>query len=168
MFDQNDYSSPHQYRGQELDVWATAKTVEVFVDGDRVAVHARSKTVRKFVTELSHYPPAQQAFAEENAQKIITQAGNVGPECLLLIRGLLEQELPLRHMRRCQGIVALSWKYGAALLEGACKQANLFNNHNVQYLERVIKTRSGAKENTDEHINRKNYNPHLRGLSNIH
>lgn len=168
MFDQNYYSSPHQYRGQELDIWATAKTVEIFVNGDRVAVHARSKTVRKFVTEPSHYPPAQQAFAEENVQKIINQALSVGPECLLLVRGLLEQELPLRHMRRCQGIVALSWKYGAASLEGACKQANLFNNHNVQYLERVIKTRSGVKQNTDEQINRKNHNPHLRGLSNIH
>jgi hypothetical protein len=41
MFEQNYYSAPHQHRGCELDVWATAKIVEIFVKGDRVAVHAR-------------------------------------------------------------------------------------------------------------------------------
>ncbi len=168
MFDQNYYSSPYQHRGKELDIWATAKAVEIFVNGDRVAFHARSKTVRKFITNPNHYPPAQQAFAEEDIQKIITQAAKVGVECLSLVKGLLEAEFPLKHMRRCQGIVALSWKYGAALLEGACKEANLFNNHNVQYLERVIKTRQGVKQNTEEQINRKSHNPHLRGLNNIH
>ena len=168
MFDQNYYSSPHQHRGQSLDIWATAKTVEIFVNGDRLAVHARGKTVRKFITDSSHYPPAHQAFAEEDIQKIINQAAKVGVECLALVKGLLEGDLPLKHMRRCQGIVALSWKYSAVLLEGACKGANLFNNHNIQYLERVIKTRSGVKQNTDEQINRKNHNPHLRGLNNIH
>lgn len=168
MFDQNYYSSPYQHRGKELDIWATAKTVEIFVNGDRVAVHARSKTVRKFVTDPSHYPPAHQAFAEEDIQKIINQAAKVGVECLALVNGLLGGDLPLKHMRRCQGIVALSWKYSAVLLEGACKGANLFNNHNIQYLERVIKARSGVKQNTDEQINRKNHNPYLRGLNNIH
>jgi transposase len=168
MFEQNYYSAPHQHRGCELDVWATAKIVEIFVKGDRVAVHARGKTVRKFVTDVNHYPPAHQAFAEEDVQKIINQAENIGVECLTLVKALLEVELPLKHMRRCQGIVALSWKFSPALLEGACKEANVFNNHNIQYLERVIKTRSGVKQNTDEHINRKNHNPHLRGLNNIH
>ena len=168
MFDQNYYSSPYRHREKELDIWATAKTVEIFVNGDRVAVHARSKTVRKFVTDPSHYPPAHQAFAEEDIQKIINQAAKVGVECLALVNGLLGGDLPLKHMRRCQGIVALSWKYSAVLLEGACKGANLFNNHNIQYLERVIKTRSGVKQNTDEQINRKNHNPYLRGLNNIH
>jgi len=168
MFDQNYYSAPFQYRGQSLDIWATVNKVEIFENGDRKAVHVRGKSRHKFITDPNHYPPAHQAFAEEDIQKIINQAAKVGPECLGLVKGLLDGDLPLKHMRRCQGIVALSWKFSAALLEDACKQANLFNNHNIQYLERVIKTRSGVKQNTDEQINRKNHNPHLRGLNNIH
>ncbi len=170
VFDQNYYSAPHQHRGKTLDIWATAKMVEIFENGERVAVHARGKSRNKFITDTNHYPAAQMAFAEENIQKIIAQAGAVGPECLNLVRSLLEGNLPLKHMRRCQGIVALSWKYSRELLESACKQANGFSNYNLQYIERVIKTRSGVKQNNEvtESINRKNYNPHLRGTNNIH
>lgn len=168
IFAENYYSAPERLRGKKLDIWSTEKIVEIFHEGDRVALHARGKSIRKFITDTSHYPPAQQAFAEEDLQKIIDQATRVGAECLNLVKGLLESESPLKHMRRCQGIVALSWKYGGLLLEEACKQANLFNNHSIAYLERVIKTRSGVKENTEEKINRTQFNPHLRGLANIH
>lgn len=168
IFDKNYYSAPNVHRGLYLDVWATSKTVEIFMNGDRVALHGRGKSNNKFITEVSHYPPAHLAFAEEDIQKIITRAVSVGLECEGLVRGLLEGELPLRHMRRCQGIVALGWKYSREHLEAACKEANRFNNHSVQYLERVIKTRSGVKQNNEQEISTRSYNPHLRGINNIH
>lgn len=168
VFDQNYYSSPHALRGKKLDIWATSKTVEIFLDGERVAFHGRSKTVRKFITNTDHYPPAHQAFAEEDMQKIITRAVGIGPETEKLIKGLLESVYPLKHFRRAQGIMALSWKYSASCLERACSQANLFNNKNVQYLERVIKTKKGEIRNTENEVNQRAYNPYLRGIKNIH
>ncbi len=167
-FDKNYYSSPHHLRGKNLDIWATAKTVEIFFEGDRVAIHARYKTKSKFATDNSHYPPAHQAFAEEDVQKIINRAVAVGPETAVLIKGLLEGPQPLKHFRRSQGIVALAWTYTPALLEVACAQANRFNNHNIQYLERVIKTREGVKRNLENEISQRSFNPHLRGVNNIH
>ena len=168
VFDQNYYSAPHHLRGKELDIWATAKTVEIFCDSERVALHGRAKTTRKFVTDTNHYPPAQMAFAEEDVQKIIARAVAVGPETEKLIKSLLEGPQPLKHFRRSQGIVALSWKYTKEHLEAACKEANRFSNHNVQYLERVIKTRQGVKNNIENEIGQRSYNPYLRGLDNIH
>lgn len=168
FFDHNYYSGPHHLRGKDLDIWATAKTVEIFYDGNRVAVHARYRTKSKFVTDTSHYPPAQQAYAEEDVQKIIARAVTVGPEATVLIKGLLEGLEPLKHFRRSQGIVALAWKYTPELLEAACAEANRFNNHNVQYLERVIKTREGVQRNLDNEISARSFNPHLRGINNIH
>lgn len=168
VFDQSYYSAPHNLRGKDLDVWATTNTVEIFCDGERVALHGRSKSIRKFVTDPKHYPPAQMAFAEEDVQKIITRAIAVGPETEKLIRGLLEGPQPLKHFRRSQGLVALAWKYSAELLEGASQEANRFNNHNVQYLERVIKNRQGVQKNIETEIGQRAYNPHLRGTNNIH
>jgi transposase len=168
VFDQNYYSAPHHLRGKELDIWATVKTVEIFCDGERVALHGRAKTTRKFVTDISHYPPAQMAFAEEDVQKIITRASTIGLETEKLIKSLLEGAHPLKHFRRSQGIIALSWKYTKEHLEAACKEANRFNNHNVQYLERVIKTRQGVKNNIENEVGPRSYNPYLRGLDNIH
>jgi len=169
IFDQNFYSSPHTLRGLELDIWASGKLVEIYHDGSRVALHARQRTTtRKFITNTDHYPPAQQAFAEEDIQTIILRAVRAGPETAKLVRGLLESSHPLKHFRRCQGIVALAWKYTPELLEAAADAANRFNNANVQYLERVIKARKGVETREINEIKQRSFNPHLRGFNNIH
>lgn len=169
MFARNFYSAPHALRGLELDIWASGKSIEIFHEGSRVALHGRLSTMSgKFVTDTNHYPPAQQAFAEEDIQTIIARAERTGPQTALLVRGLLEGPSPLKHFRRCQGIVALAWKYAPEHLEAASEMANRFNNHNVQYLERVIKTRKGVETRESNEIKQRSFNPHLRGLSNIH
>lgn len=64
-------------------------------------------TRAKFITDTHHYPPAQQAYAEENVQKLLEQATKVGPETEAMIKNLLSESHPLRHLRRIQGIIAL-------------------------------------------------------------
>ena len=168
-FDHNFYSSPHSLRGQDLDVWASSKVVEIYHEGSRVALHARQVTTKgKFVTDTSHYPPAAQAFAEEDVQIVIARAEKAGVHTSQLVKGLLGGPYPLKHFRRCQGIVALAWRYSAALLDEAAEQANRFNNPNVQYLERVIKSRKGVETRTADDIKQRSFNPHLRGQNNIH
>jgi len=168
VFDGNFYSSPHGLRGKELDIWATATTVEVYFESERVALHGRGKSSAKFITETGHYPPAQQAYAEEDIQKIISRAEKIGPETTALIASLLESAYPLQHFRRSQGIVALAHKYGGDLLELASKEANRFNNKNVPYLERVIKARKGLYSKQESEIKERGENPFLRGINNIH
>jgi DNA-binding transcriptional regulator YhcF (GntR family) len=165
---ENYYSAPHWLRGRELDVWATPLVVEIYSENDRVAVHARSKTTAKFITDTNHYPPAQQAYAEEDIQKIIVRAVKVGMETEKLIKELLGGAFPLKHFRRSQGIMALAWKYSDELLEEASTEANRFSRYNVQYMERVIKTRKGVARKDDSEIAKRSYNPHLRGINNIH
>lgn len=168
MFDENYYSAPHWLRGKELDVWATSTMVEIYSESERVALHGRGKSNAKFITDTSHYPSAQQAYAEEDVQKILSRASKVGLETEKLIKDLLGEVHPLKHLRRSQGIVALSWKYSNELLELACKEANRFNNRNVQYIERVIKNRKGVQRKNEKEIGQRSYNPHLRGINNIH
>lgn len=167
-FEGNFYSAPHWLRGKELDIWVTSTQLEIYFEGDRVAVHARKHTRSIFVTDTNHYPPAQQAYAEEDIQKLVGQTKQIGPETELLVKELLSDSHPLRHLRRIQGVVALSWKYSRELLEIACKEGNRFNNRNVQYLERVIKTRKGVARKEDASITKRSFNPHLRGIDNIH
>ena len=167
-FEKNFYSGPHNLRGLHLDVWAGSKTIEIFHEGDRVGLHVRHCGVGKFLTDKSHYPPAHQAYIEEDVQKVVERAVKSGPQTELLIKELIENEMPLKHLRRAQGIVALGWKYTPELLERACESANRFNNRNVQYLERVIKTLKGVKTKIDSDIKQRSFNPHLRGLENIH
>lgn len=168
IFDKSFYSAPHELRGKELDIWATSKVVEIFYEAERVALHARSKVASKFLTNTKHYPPAQAAYAEEDVQKMILRSERIGTETQKLIKSLLESPEPLKHFRRSQGILALSWKYSGLLLEGACKEANRFNNTNIKYLERVIIMGKGVTRKVDDEVKPRAHNPHLRGLDNIH
>jgi len=168
VFESNFYSSPHYLRGKELDIWATSTIVEIYHQAERVALHTRGKGGSMFFTETSHYPPQQQAYAEEDVQKIIHRAVRVGPETEKLIRVLLESPYPLQFFRRSQGIMALAHKYSNELLEFASKEANRFNNHKVQYLERVIKARKGLHGKQENEIKERRENPFLRGINNIH
>jgi DNA replication protein DnaC len=54
--DHNLYSVPHSLIGRELDVRLTAKTVEVFNRGHRVAIHHRAFGRGRVTTEPSHRP----------------------------------------------------------------------------------------------------------------
>jgi transposase len=173
-FDHNFYSSPHTLRGLDLDIWATDKTVEIYHDGDRVAMHTRYRSRGKFATDVKHYPPSHQAYLEEeDIAKLKSSVMSIGQETSRLINELLSGEFPLRHLRRAQAILALAKKYSKSDLEFAASMANRFNNKNLQYIERVIvKTRGPAgaatarKRNGGDPITR-DMNPNLRGLDEI-
>jgi hypothetical protein len=168
IFEKNFYSAPHKYRGKELDVWATATIVEVYCGAERLAVHMRRPGQGQFATDTSHYPPEQQAYAEEDLQKVFWRAERIGPQCEKLIKDLLSGQYPLKHFRRAQGILALAINYGALALEQACQVANLFEVRNVQYIERVIKARGNGQVRRENKVGVRAENPFLRGINNIH
>lgn len=171
-FDHNFYSAPYTLRGLELDIWATDKTVEIYHGGTRVAMHARYRSRGKFATDVKHYPPAHQAYLdEEDVPKLRSWAASIGCETTKLIDELLSGEYPLKHLRRAQALLALAKKYSRSDLEFAAGVANRFNNKTLPYIERVIvKTRGpgviARERNGGEPITR-DMNPNLRGLDEI-
>ncbi len=168
-FETNYYSAPHNLRGQELDIWSTAKTVEIFSNGERVALHARAKSHGLYHTDTNHYPATHAAYAEEDVQKLIAKAQVIGPETSVLVESLLTSVHPLRYLTRVRGILALAHKYNSQLLESACKSANQFNQLHTRYIERVIKTRKGVnRELEDQEVRERASNPHLRGIESYH
>ena len=88
FFDENFYSAPHQHRGLELDVWATATTVEIYREGTRLAFHARYRGRSAYVTCKDHYPLEHQAYLEEDIVKSKTWAMEIGPETFKMIDSL--------------------------------------------------------------------------------
>jgi transposase len=165
-FADNFYSAPHGLRGLELEVWATSTVIEIYHKAERVALHPRSRTQAKFTTNPSHYPPAHQAYHEEDVAKLRERAERGGGETLKLIERLLSGKYPLQYFRRCQGILALGHKYSWPRLEIAAAAANRFNQITTQYLERVIKQGGGTLSKEAGPIAR-GFNPYLRGIDKI-
>jgi hypothetical protein len=168
-FGHSFYSAPNVLRGLTLDVWANENSVEIYHEGERVAFHKRSGRTGKFMTDPVHYPPAHQAYLEEDVQKARSWSESMGKETAKLIEELLSGVHPLKHLRRAQGILSLSNKYSKSDLENACEIANRFNQKTIQYLERVLKKNQVNRSPTErggEEIER-GFNPHLRGIEKL-
>jgi hypothetical protein len=167
VFEHCYYSAPYQLRSQELDVWITAKTLQIHHNGERVALHNRSHHPGLYITKNEHYPPAQQAYAETTPAYVRKLSSQIGPHTEQLIESILNGPCPLRYLRTAQGIVRLAKVYGRDRLEKAASKANTFNQKSYRYIVRILKNGPLEKECNKGPIQR-NPNPFLRGKELLH
>ena len=74
------YSVPHQLLREKMWVRITARTVEVFHRGKRVAAHVRSSSNRKHTTVREHMPSSHRRYADWTPEHLRRRAGEIGPQ----------------------------------------------------------------------------------------
>jgi transposase len=72
--DKDFYSVPHTLLRETMWARITARTVEVFHHGQRVAAHVRSSSDRKHTTVRDHMPSSHQRYADWTLERITRQA----------------------------------------------------------------------------------------------
>lgn len=123
-FDKHYYSVPYRLIGQEVDVRATEKTVEIFHQRTRQASHVRSTMRGRYSTQREHMPPAHQAVNDWSPERFVRWAGEIGPHTTQLITAVLDgRQHPEQAYRTCLGILGLGKRYTDARLEAACRRA---------------------------------------------
>jgi len=91
-------------------VWAriTARTIEVFHRGNRVAAHMRSSSDRRHTTVREHMPSSHRRYADWTPERIRRQAGEIGRNTAALIETILrERSHPEQGFRAAVGIIRL-------------------------------------------------------------
>lgn len=123
--DTHCYSVPYRLVHATVDVRLTARTVELLLNGVRVAAHARSYERGKATTDPAHRPKSHQQHLEWTPSRLIHWAGaEVGPQCAQAVTRILEiQPHPEMGYRACLGLMRLGRMYGKARLEQACTRA---------------------------------------------
>ena len=127
----NYYSVPHQLRGKSIDVRITARHVEFFFDGERVAFHPllSANLMGRYESVWGHFPPAQQFLLETLPRTLREKAHAVGAQTFDLVERLFALgNHPLRYMRRVQGIMGLLSDVKAAELEQAIETARMLGD----------------------------------------
>ena len=116
------YSVPHTLLRETMWARITARTVELFHHGKRVAAHVRSSSNRKHTTVREHMPSSHQRYADWTPERITRQAGEIGPKTSALVEIILrERTHPEQGFRACVGILRLAKSYGPERLEAACR-----------------------------------------------
>jgi len=122
--DKHYYSVPHQLLREKVWARITARTVEVFHRGKRVAAHVRSSSNRKHTTVREHMPSSHRRYADWTPERITRQAGEIGRNTSALVEIILRQRThPEQGFRACVGILRLVKTYGRERLEAACSRA---------------------------------------------
>jgi transposase len=118
------YSVPYTLIHQQLDVRLTARTVELFLGGKRVAAHVRSYQPGLPTTLEEHRPKAHQKHSQWTPGRMIEWARTIGPECAKTVEKILQDRPhPEMGFRACLGIIRLAKAVGAPRIEAACRRA---------------------------------------------
>ena len=121
-FEKSYYSAPHRLVGQTLHVRATDTMVELYQDGEVVALHPIATRPGQFRTNPDHYPSDKVAYTQKTPQWCVRESAETGPSCRLFVAKLFADGVT-RRLGSAQGTLRLREKYGARRLEAACARA---------------------------------------------
>lgn len=138
-FDRHWYSVPYAITQEEVEIRATAATVEVFHKGIRVASHARSHAPHRHSTIHEHRPKAHQRYLEWTPSRIVEWSGKIGPATAQVVdRILASNRHPERGFRSCLGVIRLGDRYPHARVEAAARRAVTLNVCSYQSLKAIL------------------------------
>ena len=118
------YSVPHPHARAQVEVRFTARTVEVFASGERIAAHMRGSGDGRHTTLPDHMPSSHRRYGDWTVDRIGREARAIGPSVEMLCQMILEERPhPEQGFRTCSGIVRLVKPFGPARVEAACLRA---------------------------------------------
>ena len=98
------------YARAEVDARFTARTVEVFLRGERIATHRRGSGDGKHTTLPDHMPSSHRRYADWTIERIGREAAAIGPSVGILMYTLILERRPHpeQGFRACLGILRLA------------------------------------------------------------
>jgi transposase len=138
VFEGAYYSAPHRFIGQTLSVRATAKSVEIYADFERLVIHTRVPAGER-QTLLAHLPPTKVAGLTLTPMACLERADRLGPHTAEVVAQLLA-ERPVDRLRAVHRLLAQAEQHdGGKRLEWACGRALELEDVSVRTLHALLK-----------------------------
>jgi len=126
--DRHCYSVPHVFVGKRVDVRLAPRTIEVFLLGKSIAVHARTSRKGGFTTIPEHRPPNHRNATDQNIERLYRQADAIGSSTLAVLRSQGQHRKHAHEtLRSAIGILRLAEDFSPQALELACSRALILN-----------------------------------------
>ncbi len=139
------YSVPYRYAKEQVELRFTPTTLEVYLNGARVASHARplagpnSRARGRHTTVTEHMPKAHQRHSDWSPERLIAWAQKAGECTAQFVEKLLEDRPhPEQGYRSCLGVMRLSKEHGPERLEAACKRALSLKAYSYKSVKSIL------------------------------
>jgi transposase len=138
--DEHYYSVPYTRVGEYVESRCSAATVEVYLNGERVASHVRSFVRGGTTTLVEHMPASHRKHTEESIVEIEAWAKLIGPCTSALVRAILDERRHPEHgYRSCRGLKSLTGRYTPERIEAACERALVAGARSYRNVESILK-----------------------------
>ncbi len=136
------YSVPYQHAKQKLEYRQTAKTLEVFFRGKRIASHLRLWIKGKPSTLKDHMPSHHRHYQEEHLEwtpeKLLQWAATIGPSTAEAAQAIMQSKQHTEQgFRACLGVIRMARTWGSTRVESACKRAVALNACSYKYIKLI-------------------------------
>lgn len=153
------YSVPHALIRQQVDIRATARMIEIFHRGKRVALHQRRYGGPRYGTDPAHMPSSHRRYAEWTPDRFRRWGATIGSETEGLITAILaSRPHPEQGFRTCLGILRLYREIPRERAETVSARAVEIGGLTCKTIASLIATHKGARHSTEpaavmEHAN---------------
>jgi transposase len=138
-FDGAAYSVPYTLIGAKVDVRARRHAVEIWRNGERVAIHPRAGDPRARSTDPDHMPAKHRAWHEAD-QDLVSWADAYGPSARALADHHATADRPKNGRRRTlRQLRELGRVTGRDRFEAACAKALEINGLEPTVIENILK-----------------------------
>ncbi len=119
------YSAPHHLIGAKVWVRATVGSIELLLDGRRIASHRRSYGRKgTFTTHEGHRPKSHQQYGAWPPQRVIAWASELGASTGKVVERIIaDRPHPEQGYRSCLALIKDVKRYSAERVEAACGRA---------------------------------------------
>lgn len=143
VYKRNRYSVPHRLIGTRVELRETARTLEIWHDGQRVAVHRLFDAVQSNRSSTRDVDlPKKANWREWDEPRVRAWASGVGPNAVIVISRIFESYArPDQAIDPALAVLRLSRRYGRQRLENACDVARrVVNTPRHRQLKTILDT----------------------------
>ena len=135
----NYYSVPYRYIGKQVELRYDTRTLEIYHQGQRIAIHATSQAKGYYVTEPKHLSSNNQAYIEWSPEYFSNKAASHGTHIQQYVEELIAQQpYPEQAYKQVQGILALVKTYTASRVDTACQMARGHPQYSYHMIKEIL------------------------------
>ena len=135
------YSVPWQYVGEKVKAWYDNKTVEIYLDHERIALHVRIPG-RGYNTIGEHMPLNHQQARDARGwtkEELLNKAARIGAKTTSVADLILGNSIYMeQNYKACFGMLMLEKRYGSSRLEAACALALTGTRINYTMIKNIL------------------------------
>ena len=154
--DHRYYSVPYTYAGKKVNVLYDNKTVEIYYEHNRIAMHLRSSMTRAYNTIHEHMPSNHQyAMNIKGWTKpdILAKAAAIGTCTAQAVEHILNSSIyPEQNYKSCHGLLMLQNQFGRQRLEAACMRALKATRINYTMIKNILHAGLDRQKMIDDQV----------------